>query len=80
MEKTKEILFRSSGIGALATDKKGAVITDKQLEQIDYLNGKVRSGKSLTQNQKDELAILKAKRDAPIELFSDFEQKSVFLI
>lgn len=68
MEKTKEILFRSSGIGALATDKRGAVITDKQLEQIDYLNGKVRSGKSLTQNQKDELAILKAKRDAPIEM------------
>lgn len=65
---TSEILLRASGIGALATDKQGAVITENQLEKIEYLQDKIREGKSLTANQQKELQALKEKRDNPFEL------------
>ena len=73
---SEEILFRSSGSGALMTNKQGTVITETQLKRIDELlyeklNGVNASGNKVKfegTKKPEELADLIAKRDAPPEL------------
>lgn len=67
MEKSN-LLFRASGVGALAVQKQGAGITEIQSAKIKELEEKFISGKPLTTAQETELMRLKAKRDAPPEL------------
>lgn len=65
----KEILFRSSGIGALMIEGRGAVITENQLATLNDLEDRIRgNGKPLTDKQKETYFDLKAKRDAPPQL------------
>lgn len=68
MEK-QSLLFRASGVGALATKPQGGGITEIQLATIAKYESQVFEGKKpLTPNQEAELERLKAKRDAPPEL------------
>lgn len=67
MEKVN-LLFRASGVGALATQKQGTGITEIQLAKISELEEKFKGGKALTGPQEAELERLKIKRDAPPEL------------
>lgn len=67
MEKSN-LLFRASGVGALAVQKQGAGITEIQLNKIVELEEKFKGGKPLTGPQEAELERLKIKRDAPPEL------------
>jgi len=64
----KKIVFRASGAGSLMTDKKGAVITDKQLQLISDLEDKLKEKGKITDKQNETLIELKAKRDAKPEL------------
>ena len=58
------IYFRSSGVGALMTEGKGLVLTEKQAETILSYQKKEK----LTPNQSEELQRLISKRDAPPQL------------
>lgn len=60
--------FRASEIANLMTDKKGATITEKQLEYLNSLTAKVVSGKELTVKQTEAYNELIEKRDMPFEL------------
>jgi len=76
MTPTEEILFRSSGSGALMTTKQGTGITETQLDRIQELLKEKLTGLNANGNKvkwegtkkPDELAELIAKRDAPPEL------------
>jgi hypothetical protein len=75
MKPIEEVLFRSSGSGALMVKKQGAVITETQLKRIDELlyeklNGVNAAGNKVkwTDNKIAELEGLETKRDAPPEL------------
>jgi hypothetical protein len=76
MSKSEDILFRSSGSGALMTNKQGAGITDSQLARIDELLNEKLNGVNANGNKvkfegtkkPEELAELIRKRDAPPEL------------
>lgn len=71
---SKQILFRSHGIGALSVDGRGSVITDLQLEKLKDFEGRLRMGGKLTDNQKAEMFRLREKRDAPFELSDTAKQ------
>jgi hypothetical protein len=76
MTPTEEILFRSSGSGALMTTKQGTGITETQLARIQELLQEKLTGLNVNGNKvkfegtkkPEELAELIAKRDAPPEL------------
>lgn len=59
-----EILFRCSCIGKIMAEGKGSVLTEKQAQEIERLQGLP----SPTEKQKQTLADLIAKRDAPPKL------------
>lgn len=63
-----KILFRASGNGALMTNKRGAVITEKQLITLNDYIDRIKKGGSLTPAQLIIFKDLKAKRDKPVEL------------
>ncbi|MCK5342968.1 MAG: hypothetical protein KAR20_06170 [Candidatus Heimdallarchaeota archaeon] len=65
-----EILFRASGIGALMTDAKGAVITEKQLKLLNDFQTRLREGGKITPTQAKTVQELTAKKNAPFK-FSD---------
>jgi len=65
----ERILFRSSGIGALMVEGRGATITDNQLYTLTEFEDRIRgNGKPLTEKQTELYKELKAKRDAPPQL------------
>lgn len=66
IDKTK-ILFRASSSGNLLTKKSGG-FTESNQKEINKLESKMMSGKSLTELQDKKLNELYAKRDAPYEL------------
>jgi len=59
-----EVLFRCSCIGKIMAEGKGAVLTEKQAQEIERLQGLP----SPTEKQKQTLSELIAKRDAPPKL------------
>lgn len=66
---SEEILFRSSGIGALMVEGRGTVITENQLATLNDFEDRIRNnGKPLTEKQAELYYELKAKRDAPPQL------------
>jgi hypothetical protein len=56
-----EVLFRCSCLGKIMVESKGAVLTEKQSQEIDRLQGLP----SLTEKQSQSLAELISKRDTP---------------
>jgi hypothetical protein len=65
----EKILFRASGIGALMTESRGAVLTENQAKELEDFDKRIReNGKPLTDKQKEYYQKLKDKRDAPPEL------------
>lgn len=58
------VLFRCSCLGKIMTESKGAVLTDKQAQELERL----QSLPSPTEKQQQSLADLIAKRDAPPKL------------
>lgn len=66
MKKVKwnEVLFRCSCIGKIMAEGKGAVLTEKQAQEIERL----QSLPALTEKQQRTLADLISKRDAPPKL------------
>lgn len=61
------VLFRASGAGALMTDGKGSVLTEKQAGMLKALLAKHRECK-ITEKQTETMHSLIEKRDKPFEL------------
>lgn len=62
--KWNEVLFRCSCLGKIMTETKGAILTDKQAQELERL----QALPSPTEKQQQSLADLIAKRDAPPKL------------
>lgn len=71
---SKQILFRSHGIGALSVDGRGSVITENQIATLKDYEGRLRAGGKITEKQKEEMFRLREKRDAPFELSDTAKQ------
>lgn len=65
MEKTNEILFRASGVGALMTQKQGWSFTATMKKKLENYTAKLKAGEPLTPNQSEEYKNLKQRRDNP---------------
>lgn len=63
-----EVFFRAHGVGALMTDGRGTVLTDKQAVILKDFESRLRSGGKLTPKQRETMVDYQKRRDAPPEL------------